>query len=118
MRFRFASCLAVFTAAAGYASPALAQTTVQPAGAPPADVAPTVAAPTGPADAPKANDLTVQDSTAAAISAGGQFAAGNSRNFAGTGLGKFDMRRGYNAFGAALVGNYAEAFIIPPAGAP
>ena len=114
---RTLSCLAFCAAAVAEARPALAQTIVQPGGAPPADVAPTVAAPTGPADAPKPNDLTVLDSTSAAISAGGQFAAGNSRNFAGTGQGKFDMRRGNNAFGAALVGNYAEAFVVPPAGA-
>jgi hypothetical protein len=81
------------------------------AGKPPADLAQTVTAPTG-ADAPTLA-APATDSTNAAVSAGGQFAAGNSKLFAATGLGKFDMRRGDNGFGAQLVGNYAEGAIAP-----
>ena len=60
-----------------------AQTAVEPAGAPPPDITATVTAPAAPADAPKPNLLYV-DSTAVAISAGGQFAGGNSQSYAGT----------------------------------
>jgi hypothetical protein len=99
------------------ATPALAQTPPTGTGAPPADLTQTVVAPKGPGDGPKPND-TSADSTDAAISAGGQFATGNSREFAATGLGKFNIRRGADAFGASLLGNYAEAFVVPAATAP
>ncbi len=81
-------------------------------GTPPADVAQAVAAPKA-ADAP-AEAPPPTDSTNAALSAGGQYATGNSKTFAATGLGKFDMRRGNNGFGAQVVGNYAEG-ATPPA---
>jgi hypothetical protein len=51
----------------------------------------------------------------ASVSAGGQFATGNSRLVAATGTGKFDMRRGDNAFAAAVIGNYSEAYSAPSA---
>ena len=68
--------------------------------------------------APKAADAPdlaapTTDSTNAALSAGGQFASGNSKLFAATGLGKFDMRRGNNAYGVQVVGNYAEGAVAP-----
>jgi hypothetical protein len=80
-------------------------------GKPPPDLSQAVAAPKA-ADAPTIKPAT--DSTNGAVSAGGQYAAGNSRLFAVTGLGKFDMRRGDDGFGAMLVGNYAEG-ATPPA---
>jgi hypothetical protein len=80
-------------------------------GTPPADLGQAVAAPKA-ADAPDLSAPTT-DSTNAAVSAGGQFASGNSKLFAATGLGKFDMRRGSNAFGFQLVGNYAEGAVAP-----
>jgi hypothetical protein len=101
----FGTALTLGLLCAGSAS---AQTSVQP----PADVAATVAAPTA-AGAPPAPPPPMTDSTNAAVSAGGQFATGNSRSIAMTGTGKFDMRRGANAFGAAVIGNYAEAYVTP-----
>jgi len=80
-------------------------------GAPPADLTQTIAAPK-PVAPPAAAPAT--DSTNAAVSAGGQYATGNSKLFAATALGKFDMRRGANGFGAMIVGNYAEG-ATPPA---
>src|SRR5271170_2108390 len=91
-------------------APALAQTTA----APPADLAQAVSAPKDPTLAPPKPDAPV-DGEHAAVSAGGQYAAGNSKLFAGSALAKFDIRRGANAFAASLVGNYAEAFFTPPA---
>lgn len=105
---------AVSTAWVGAAA---AQTTPTPTGAAPADVAGTVAAPKAPADAPTLNGPS-QDSTNAAVSAGGQFQSGNSHLYAATGQGKFDMRRGANVFAAGLIGNYAETLVVPPAGMP
>jgi hypothetical protein len=90
---------------------ALAQAAPAANGTPPADVAQVVAAPTA-RDAPAIPPPTT-DSTSAAVSAGGQFATGNSRLYAGTGQGKFDLRRGANGFGAALVGNFAETYATP-----
>jgi hypothetical protein len=45
------------------------------------------------------------------VSAGGQYAAGNSKLYAATGQGKLELRRGDNGFGAALVGNFAESYV-------
>jgi hypothetical protein len=104
----------ILLGASAWASGALAQA-APPApsesGTPPADLSQTVAAPKA-ADAPVLAAPTT-DSMNAAVSAGGQFASGNSKLFAATGLGKFDMRRGNNAFGAQLVGNYAEGAVAP-----
>jgi hypothetical protein len=81
-------------------------------GTPPADLAQAVAAPKA-ADAPTIA-APATDSMNAALSAGGQYATGNSKMFSATGLGKFDIRRGANGFGAQVVGNYAEG-ATPPA---
>ena len=101
----FTTALTLGLLCAGSAS---AQTSVQP----PADEAAAVAAPTA-VGAPPAPPPPLTDSTNAAVSAGGQFATGNSRSIAMTGTGKFDMRRGANAFGVAVIGNYAEAYVTP-----
>jgi hypothetical protein len=90
------------------ASPASAQTSATP----PHDEAVLVAVPVV-SDAPPAPPKPLTDFTNAAISAGGQIATGNSRSVAMTGTGKFDMRRGPNAFGVAVIGNYAEAYVTP-----
>jgi hypothetical protein len=94
-----------------WAAVADAQTaTPSESGTPPADLTQAVAAPKA-ADAPTLAPPT--DSMNAALSAGGQYAAGNSKLFATTGLGKFDVRRGDNAFGVQLLGNYSEGFVTP-----
>lgn len=118
MRTRFsraplAACLCAATVLTATALPALAQTpptgAPEAAGAPPADVSQTVQAPTERAAPEAAAPPT--DSTTAAVSAGGQYAAGNSKLYAATGQGKLDLRRGDNGFGAALVGNFAESYV-------
>jgi len=91
-----------------FAVPASAQTSATP----PADLKAVVATPTVPG-APPRPPTPVTDSTNAALSAGGQLATGNSRSVAMTATGKFDIRRGPNAFGLAFIGNYAEAYITP-----
>ena len=88
--------------------PAAAQTSATP----PADLAAGVKAATAPG-APPPPPPKAHDATNAAVSAGGQFATGNSRLAAVTGTGRFDIRRGANAFGFALVGNFAEAYVTP-----
>lgn len=95
---------------AAVALPALAQT----AAVPPADLGQTVKAPAPSAALPKPVELSV-DATDAAISAGAQYAAGNSKLVAGTALGKFSIRRDNNAFAASIVGNYSRAYTIPAA---
>jgi putative salt-induced outer membrane protein len=127
MRSKLPCFLATFgalsVAALSFAAPARAQSPPTGNGAPPPDLAAAIALPKGPGDAPKPNDLSSVDTTDATLSTGGQFATGNSRSFAATGSGKFNLRRGADAFDASLVGNYAEAFIVPapvadmPAGA-
>jgi len=62
-----------------------------------------------------AENKHADDSTAVAVNAGAQFVTGNSRLIAVTGGGKIELRRGDNGFGAALVGNYAEAYTAPVA---
>src|SRR5882672_1943297 len=71
-----------------------------PLGAPPPDAKALVDAPKEGPDAPKLENPS--DETTATVSAGGQFASGNSKLVAFTANGKFDMRRGKNGFGAAL----------------
>ncbi|HXX67817.1 MAG TPA: DUF481 domain-containing protein [Polyangiaceae bacterium] len=88
----------------------MAQTTVVPSGTAPSDLTGTVSAPKGPAEGPSLNKLDVNSLNAAA-SAGGQWQTGNSKIFAGTATGKFELRRGADDFGASLVGNYAETFV-------
>lgn len=91
---------------------ALAQTPTPPVetGKPPADAAALVTAPTE-VKAPDAPS-TATHITNATISAGGQSASGNAQLLAATGSGTFDMRRGVEGFGAAVLANYAEG--APP----
>jgi len=81
--------------------------------APPADEAAVVSAPkpvaVPPADAP------VHDSMHVAVSMGGQFQTGNSHLWAVTGQGKYDIRRGADAFAASVIGNYARTETFPAA---
>jgi len=108
-----ASSLCALAAMTATARPAFAQAPPGAPGAtgtPPAEVTPTVAqGPTERAAPEEAAPPT--DSTSAAVSAGGQYAAGNSRLFAATGQGKLELRRGDNGFGAGLVGNFAESYV-------
>jgi hypothetical protein len=79
-------------------------------GAPPAEGTALVEGPKFDAEAPKEDKTT--NETTATVSAGGQFASGNSRLIAATANGKFDMRRGADGFGAAVLANYGEG--APP----
>jgi hypothetical protein len=86
-------------------------------GGPPADEAAAVVAPkavtyAGPPVGP------VTDAMHVAISAGGQFQTGNSHLWAATGQGKFDIRRGSDAFAASLIGNYARIETFPASTTP
>jgi putative salt-induced outer membrane protein len=78
-----------------------------PTGAPPPDAKALVGPVAAPADAP-APAKPPTDTTNLTLSAGGQLMTGNSQSLAGTVNGIFEMRRGYNGFGAGLVGNYAQ----------
>jgi putative salt-induced outer membrane protein len=89
-----------------------ATASAQTSATPPADLSAAVAAPKA-ADAPSETPPPKTDSTNAAISAGGQFATGNSRLAAISGKVQYDMRRGQNAFAFAVIGNYAESFVTP-----
>lgn len=77
-----------------------------PVAAPPPDTAALVTAPKATEDVPKFDPQT--NETTATVSAGGQLSTGNSQQAAVTGNGKFAMRRGADAFGAAIIGNYGE----------
>ncbi|HVW24531.1 MAG TPA: DUF481 domain-containing protein [Polyangiaceae bacterium] len=79
-------------------------------GTPPDEAKALVEAPKFDAEAPKQDEATHE--TTATVSAGGQFASGNSRLVAATANGKFDMRRGSDGFGAAVLANYGES--APP----
>lgn len=94
------------------AAPAAAQVPGETNAAPPADLAAVVTAPTAVAGPPSLMGPSA-DSTNVALSAGGQYSAGNSQLGAATAQGKFDMRRGANAFGFSVLGNYARAFVVP-----
>jgi putative salt-induced outer membrane protein YdiY len=76
-------------------------------GAPPPETTAAVAAPKANEDVPKIEAPT--DETNVTLSAGGQLSTGNSRMVAATANGKFAMRRGADAFGAGLLGNYGES---------
>jgi putative salt-induced outer membrane protein YdiY len=91
----------------GWSGSVFAQTATPPTetGKPPADAAALVTLQA----ADKAPDASkAMDSTSATISAGGQSASGNAQLLAATANGAFDMRRGIQGFGAALLANYAE----------
>jgi hypothetical protein len=77
-----------------------------PMGTPPPEAKAVVEAPPPAADVPKIE--APKRETTASVSAGGQLSTGNSQLLAGTGNGKFDMRRGSNGFGASLLGNYGQ----------
>ncbi|MGD0678567.1 MAG: DUF481 domain-containing protein [Polyangiaceae bacterium] len=79
-------------------------------GAPPADATALVTAPKATEDVPTWTAPAV--TTNATISAGGQATTGNSNMLAATVNGKFDTRRGADAFGASLLGNYGQS--APP----
>ena len=98
----------VFASASLFAANASAQDTdADPTGAPPADAKALVAAPTTAADkAPAVEDP--KDTTTATVSAGGQWATGNSQLLAGTVNGQLELRRGMNGFGAYVLGNYGQ----------
>jgi putative salt-induced outer membrane protein YdiY len=109
--------LAVSLSLAALASttPAIAQaTTTPPTGAPPPDATALVAA-------PKADNLTAPDvkkpldGTSVSLSAGGQFATGNTRLLAGTMNGEWSSRWGSNGIGASILGNYGQG---APPGSP
>ena len=94
-----------------WAPSALGQTVVT--NAPPADEAAVVAAPKPVAAPPTTAPAT--DAMHAAISTGGQFQTGNSHLWAITGQGKYDIRRGNDAFAASVIGNYARSETFPAA---
>ena len=106
---RTASTLGSFIACVLLAPSTFAQTSAVP----PADLKTVVTAPAVAGEAPLAPLPPPTDTTNAAISAGGQFATGNSRLVAASGLGNFDIRRGNNAFAATLGGNFSESYITP-----
>lgn len=104
-----------FAFAFGFTRVALADATkASQSGTPPADVAANVAQQKDSGSVPAENKKT-DDSTAVAVNAGAQFVTGNSRLVAVTGGAKIELRRGDNGFGAALIGNYAEAYTAPVA---
>jgi putative salt-induced outer membrane protein len=85
---------------------AIASSQEAPTGAPPPEATAVVEAPKAAAEAPKME--SPKRETTASVSAGGQLSTGNSQLLAGTGNGKFDMRRGSDGFGASLLGNYGQ----------
>src|SRR5450755_77275 len=95
---------------ASFSTSAAAQTAsdtpADPTGAPPADEKALVAAPKDSADAPTV--VSPVDATTATVSAGGQWATGNSQLLAGTVTGAFEKRKGANGFAAGLIGNYGQ----------
>jgi putative salt-induced outer membrane protein YdiY len=84
----------------------------QSLGAPPPEADKSVKGPNKAAEAPKQE--TKPDGVTAQVSAGGLSSSGNSKLVAFTGSGVFDWRRGFNGFGASLVGNYGRS--APPDG--
>ena len=108
-----AVCLSLVALAS--TTPAIAQaTTTPPTGAPPPDATALVAAPK--ADAVTAPDVKKPlDGTSVSLSAGGQFATGNTRLLAGTMNGEWSSRWGSNGIGASILGNYGQG---APPGSP
>src|SRR5579859_2399206 len=107
--------LAALLTLAGLAgtSPAVAQATNTPTGTPPPDATALVTA-------PKDENLTAPevqkplDGTSVSLSAGTQFATGNTRLLAGTMNGEWTSRWGSNGIGASILGNYGQG--APPGG--
>src|ERR1700722_1599431 len=86
---------------------ALAQTTTTgPTGAPPPDATALVAAPKDPLTVPEVKKPL--DGTSISLSAGGQYATGNTRLLAATMNGQYDSRWGNNGIGASILGNYGQ----------
>jgi putative salt-induced outer membrane protein len=108
---RAVTCLSLGLGTLGTATGAGAQTT-PPTGAPPPDATALVEAPKDTLTAPAAKPL---DGTTASLSAGGQYATGNSRILALTVNGQYDSRWGANGLGATLLGNYGQG---APPGSP
>jgi putative salt-induced outer membrane protein len=88
------------------ATPAFAQTTTDPTGAPPPDATALVAAPKDPLTVPDVKKPL--DGTSISLSAGGQYATGNTRLLAATMNGQYDSRWGNNGIGASILGNYGQ----------
>jgi putative salt-induced outer membrane protein YdiY len=112
--FRLVTCASTLALLAASQSAHADATTAQQNGTPPSDVAAGVTQQKDSGAVPAIKKPS-DDITAAAVNAGAQFATGNSRLVAVTAGGKLDMRRGNNAFGAALTANYAEAYTAPVA---
>jgi hypothetical protein len=94
--------------------PALAQAPASPTGAPPPDATALVTAPKD--DNLAAPDLKKPlDGTNISLSAGGQYATGNTRLLAATVDGEWTSRWGANGIGASLLGNYGQG--APPGSA-
>jgi putative salt-induced outer membrane protein len=108
--------LAVGLASAGLATSmvALAQTAPTPppppTGAPPPDATALVAAPKDPLTVPDVKKPL--DGTSLSLSAGGQYATGNTRLLAATVNGQYESRWGNNGIGASILGNYGQG--APP----
>ena len=88
------------------ASVAFAQSAMN--GAPPPDEKAAVSAPAAPGAVPT-NAKPSTDGTTATLSAGGQMATGNSNLLAGSLNGSIDHRRGFNEFGAFVLGSYGQS---------
>ena len=98
--FLGASALALASSASAQTAPAA------PTGAPPPDATALVAAPKDDVTAP---DLKKPlDGTSISLSAGGQYATGNTRLLAATMNGQYDSRWGNNGIGASILGNYGQ----------
>lgn len=105
--FRFSIVKLCAAISAAWLSSAFAAAQAQ--GTPPPDATALVAAPTA-SDAPKFEKNP--DGTTASLAAGGQGAAGNTRQFAATANGAIDTRWHDNGLGASLLGNYGHG--APP----
>jgi hypothetical protein len=81
-----------------------------PTGAPPPDATALVAAPKDPLTVPDVKKPL--DGTSLSLSAGGQYATGNTRLLAATVNGQYESRWGNNGIGASLLGNYGQG--APP----
>ncbi len=77
-----------------------------PTGAPPPDATALVAAPKDPLSVPDVKKPL--DGTSLSLSAGGQYATGNTRLLAATVNGQYESRWGNNGIGASILGNYGQ----------
>jgi putative salt-induced outer membrane protein len=105
--------LAAGLASAGFATGAAAfaqSAPAPPTGVPPPDATALVAAPKDPLSVPDVKKPL--DGTSLSLSAGGQYATGNTRLLAATVNGQYESRWGNNGIGASLLGNYGQG--APP----